>query len=476
MGFRSNASRAGRPKKFEGRRVLLVEDTRLYSVAVRSLLESRFGLVVVHCATLAAVRRELDASGDRFDVAIVDLCLADAPHGETLEYVLGRSIPAIVFSGYTSEARRETVLASGAAELVYKNSPRSLDNLVDAIERVLSLSLPTALIIDPEEGRSDVAKAIGRHIFDVVHCRTEAEALAALDGANGAIELVVVRDDLARRDGYALLDTLAQRLGEDAVRVVGFTAEPAFDAVSRFLKAGGHDFLQLPMSAADIEGRLTHTLAMHRQIQSLQRMASRDYLTDMLNRRYFFDRGPKLVEMCLRQKAPVCTALLDIDHFKRLNDTYGHEVGDLVLKAVSRKLLQLVGEKTASGGAHRRRRVRAAAHSHEYRTGLRVLRAYPHRTVEYAGCDRRRGYLRHGVDGTCQHFGVRNLRQLPQRRRPVSLPGKAFRAKQGVFGLSGAEDRRVLRRGVGRHITAPLMLGIVERCLRSARSCCGERP
>lgn len=325
--------------------MLLVEDTRLYSVAVRSLLESRFGLVVVHCATLAAVRRELDASGDRFDVAIVDLCLADAPHGETLEYVLGRSIPAIVFSGYTSEARRETVLASGAAELVYKNSPRSLDNLVDAIERVLSLSLPTALIIDPEEGRSDVAKAIGRHIFDVVHCRTEAEALAALDGANGAIELVVVRDDLARRDGYALLDTLAQRLGEDAVRVVGFTAEPAFDAVSRFLKAGGHDFLQLPMSAADIEGRLTHTLAMHRQIQSLQRMASRDYLTDMLNRRYFFDRGPKLVEMCLRQKAPVCTALLDIDHFKRLNDTYGHEVGDLVLKAVSRKLLQLVGEK-----------------------------------------------------------------------------------------------------------------------------------
>jgi diguanylate cyclase (GGDEF)-like protein len=98
------------------------------------------------------------------------------------------------------------------------------------------------------------------------------------------------------------------------------------------------------MSRLDIEGRLTHTLAIHRQIQTLQRMASRDYLTDMLNRRYFFDRGPKMVEMCLRQSSPVCAALLDIDHFKRLNDTYGHEVGDLVLKAVSRKLLQIVGE------------------------------------------------------------------------------------------------------------------------------------
>lgn len=330
---------------FEGRRVLLVEDTRLYSVAVRSLLESRFGLVVIHCATLAAVRRELDTAGDRFDVAIVDLCLADAPHGETLDHVLGRNIPAIVFSGYTSDARRESVLASGAAELVYKNSPRSLDNLVDAIERVLSQALPKILIIDSAEGLSPVAEAIGTRLFDVTLCATEPEALAVLDGANGAIELVVVRDDLARSGGYAMLDTLTQRFGEHAVRVVGFTDEPPSDAVSRFLNAGGHDFLQLPMSVADIVGRLKHTLAMHRQIQSLQRMASRDYLTDMLNRRYFFDRGPKLVDMCLRQQAPVCTALLDIDHFKRLNDTYGHEVGDLVLKAVSRKLLQIVGEK-----------------------------------------------------------------------------------------------------------------------------------
>jgi diguanylate cyclase (GGDEF)-like protein len=99
------------------------------------------------------------------------------------------------------------------------------------------------------------------------------------------------------------------------------------------------------MSAVDIEARLDHALNIHRQIQSLQRMASRDYLTDMLNRRYFFDRGPKIVDMCLRKALPVCAALLDIDHFKRLNDTYGHEIGDLVLKAVSRKLLQIVGEK-----------------------------------------------------------------------------------------------------------------------------------
>jgi diguanylate cyclase (GGDEF)-like protein len=346
VGFRSNANSAGRPKLFEGQRVLLVEDTRLYSVAVRSLLESRFGLVVIHCATFSALRREIESGGEKFDVTILDLCLADAPNGEALDYVMRCSIPAIVFSGYTSDIRREEILANLATELVYKNSPRSLENLADAIERLLSANRPNALLIDPaDEDVSDMLKAMDGSNFLVTHCQTSEEALATLDASTSATELVIIRHDVASANNFAVLETLALRFGEEAVRVVGFASEPAPGEANRFLKAGGDDFLQLPMSTADVEGRLGHTMNIHRQIQSLQRMASRDYLTDMLNRRYFFDRGPKMVEMCLRQSAPVCAALVDIDHFKRLNDTYGHEIGDLVLKAVSRRLLQLVGEK-----------------------------------------------------------------------------------------------------------------------------------
>ena len=345
MGFRSNASRAGRPKLFEGQRVLLVEDTRLYTVAVRSLLETRFGLVVVPCSTFAALKRELDAGG-KFDLAILDLCLADAPNGETLDHILACSIPAIVFSGYTSDARREEILTNRATELVYKNSPRSLESLAEAVERILAANQPMAVLIDPvADTAAELIAEATSNSFAVLHCRSVDEALAKLDASKGAIEIVIVRHDAISEADHALLETLALRFGDDSVRVVGFATEAVDGAAARFLKAGGDDFLQLPMSQADIEGRLEHILAIHRQIQSLQRMASRDYLTDMLNRRYFFDRGPKLVEMCLRQSAPVCAALLDIDHFKRLNDTYGHEIGDLVLKAVSRRLLQLVGEK-----------------------------------------------------------------------------------------------------------------------------------
>lgn len=346
MGFRGSASRAVRPKLFEGQRVLLVEDTRLYTVAVRSLLEARFGLVVVPCSTFAALKRELDVEGKEFDLAILDLCLADATNGEALDHILACNIPAIVFSGYASDARRGEILANRAAEFVYKNSSRSLDRLAEAVERVLSANRPLALLIDPDEATAVPSiTAAMEGTFAVTHCLSVDQALSRLDASKRAVELVIVRHDVISECDYALLETLALRFGDNSVRVVGFATEPADGAAARFLRAGGDDFLQLPMIEADIAGRLNHILAIHRQIQSLQRMASRDYLTDMLNRRYFFDRGPKIVEMCLRQSAPVCAAILDIDHFKRLNDTYGHEIGDLVLKAVSRRLLQLVGEK-----------------------------------------------------------------------------------------------------------------------------------
>jgi len=80
-------------------------------------------------------------------------------------------------------------------------------------------------------------------------------------------------------------------------------------------------------------------------VQSLSRIAARDYLTDIYNRRYFFETGPRIVEQALRRGGLASIAILDIDHFKRLNDTYGHEVGDVVLKAVSRRLRHRVGDR-----------------------------------------------------------------------------------------------------------------------------------
>jgi diguanylate cyclase (GGDEF)-like protein len=74
----------------------------------------------------------------------------------------------------------------------------------------------------------------------------------------------------------------------------------------------------------------------------LREQALRDPLTGLHNRRYLFEIAPGLLELARRQASPVCVVLLDLDHFKLLNDTYGHQAGDLVLQRFSALLTQML--------------------------------------------------------------------------------------------------------------------------------------
>lgn len=76
-------------------------------------------------------------------------------------------------------------------------------------------------------------------------------------------------------------------------------------------------------------------------------LATSDELTGLMNRRGFYERFELELERCRRSGAPMALAMLDVDHFKTLNDTYGHLAGDVVLKALGELLLQNVRKTDA---------------------------------------------------------------------------------------------------------------------------------
>lgn len=79
--------------------------------------------------------------------------------------------------------------------------------------------------------------------------------------------------------------------------------------------------------------------------EELIRLASYDDLTGALNRRRFFAEAEKCISACLKDKKPISLLLFDIDHFKKINDKYGHDVGDHVLRELSLKIHDYLGKE-----------------------------------------------------------------------------------------------------------------------------------
>ena len=94
--------------------------------------------------------------------------------------------------------------------------------------------------------------------------------------------------------------------------------------------------------AATFAGQVGSAIENARLFGEVQRLARIDELTGLLNRRHFFERAEQELARAKRYKRPLSAILLDVDHFKRVNDNHGHAVGDEVLRVVARRCRETV--------------------------------------------------------------------------------------------------------------------------------------
>ena len=138
----------------------------------------------------------------------------------------------------------------------------------------------------------------------------------------------VIRERLARNGAHvaSLTNTIRHELDTTRAerdRIVALHAELERE----------HDRLAALNSA--LTAQIAENLRLH---DELKEQSYRDALTGLHNRRYLYERGPRLLQASLLQATPLCLAMIDLDYFKRLNDVHGHVVGDRVLVALGKLL------------------------------------------------------------------------------------------------------------------------------------------
>ncbi|MFD1728314.1 diguanylate cyclase [Rhizobium viscosum] len=338
MTFQGDFQRENAGPRFGGIRILLVEDSRMFSAVLCHRFQTELNLSVVCCSSLKALREELSQDGHGYSMAVVDLNLPDAPYGEALDCTIEHDIPAIVFTATFDLNTRARILERNVIDYVLKDNEFALDNLVATVRRAIMNRKTRVLVVDDvSSARQVLVDLLKAQQYMVVEASSGLEAIAALE-AYSDIELVVTDHHMPDMSGYELTRRIRHRFGSDKLRVIGVSSSNDRMLSASFLKAGASDFVYRPFVAEELQCRIANNVETLTQMKQLRAAAACDYLTGLYNRRYFYDNGPKLVNECLRLKMSSAVAILDIDHFKRLNDTYGHEIGDKVLKAVADRL------------------------------------------------------------------------------------------------------------------------------------------
>ncbi len=197
--------------------------------------------------------------------------------------------------------------------------------------------LRVLVVDDSETVRAVVVQALEGADVDIVEATDGEEALLLAHLHRPDVVLMDVH--MPNMDGMTALRALRADASVTDIPVVMLTQQDSPDDVAAALDAGAYDFLGKPFSPVELRARVsaagrTGQLVgeLRRLNAQLERMARTDTLTGLANRRAI-DQG-----LHDRIGDPVTLMLLDVDHFKSVNDRYGHAIGDVVLRRVSDRL------------------------------------------------------------------------------------------------------------------------------------------
>jgi diguanylate cyclase (GGDEF)-like protein len=181
--------------------------------------------------------------------------------------------------------------------------------------------------------------------YEVVAVQNGVEALARLKDCY--FPLLLTDWEMPELDGIGLCREVRQRHWDGYVYTILLTARDSSDNLVAGLNAGADDYLTKPFENAELIARLKtghRILELERSLRVAQKEATRLSITDPLtgayNRRHLMHELPRELERSRRFSRPVSLVLCDIDHFKKINDTYGHPVGDEVLRQFADCLTQ----------------------------------------------------------------------------------------------------------------------------------------
>ncbi|MFZ2406655.1 MAG: diguanylate cyclase, partial [Methylobacter sp.] len=252
--------------------------------------------------------------------------------------------PGLMFAATHDKEVVDRALEAGVTECFSKSNLLQLERFVEnfAAGGQGRVNGRVLLVEDSSSAVMFYSRILENMGLSVENCRSAEEAIVRLE--HQSFDLVITDYVLAGVEtGFSVIRAVRDLPGKKSMTPI--LAVSAFDNTARkveVLRNGANDFVAKPVVAEELEVRVTNLIIMRKlmrrlesQHEAMKTMAMRDQLTSLYNRHHLDAVLPELVENTRVRRQPLSLMVIDVDHFKKINDVHGHKTGDQVLELIA---------------------------------------------------------------------------------------------------------------------------------------------
>lgn len=332
-------------------KVLVAEPSNVYQLVIQKFLEEHeCNSLFVKTGKEACELVEYSS----FDLICVAMELPDTSGTELCQKIRGiegysQSVPIVMITTNENSSTLENALRAGANEIFHKNSLNKFSTFLtnQAFAKVFEPHV-SGNILYIEDSKSESALVIAsleQQGHEISHVTSAQDALDTFEQQD--FDLILT--DIFLKGSRTGLDVVKTIRGVDENKKIPILAMSSINAPKQrleLLKNGANDYIAKPIIQEELVVRAQNLITTKKLLDELEKqqkhfkeMAMKDQLTGLFNRHFLMEVGPKSIKEAHRHQHELSMLVVDLDHFKLINDNQGHATGDIVLEEIGSTLL-----------------------------------------------------------------------------------------------------------------------------------------
>ena len=303
--------------------ILIVEDSIPFASLLVYTIEKN--IIGANCKIAYSVKELENFDIKKYDLILCDVVLPDSLDGSYIKEVLKQNGKVIIIT--QSEEFINSNIKNKIIDFVIKQEFLIFNYLISLIKNIQRNKNINVLIADDDKIvlkiEENILKKINLNIFKAYDGE---EALKSIHNNN--IDLVLTDLNMPKLDGEELLIKIRKLKTMDELPVIVVSSNKDHFQIAKLLKLGANDYLTKPFFKEELILRVNNLLNITNNIKNIKKQMFIDSLTKVYNRLFL----EKKLESIFRLYDQKSIAMIDIDFFKKINDTYGHQIGDEILK------------------------------------------------------------------------------------------------------------------------------------------------